>query len=188
MKKNIKAKARSKSSNKIPYPNLSNLNNNNKINKSLIKYDNNKLNCLLDDLIKKDLKYDLIIQGIKEKINTKKRENNYLEKEIEQLNKETNNIIENNKKLNMNTVYKKKENKINFNYKTNVENIRINYMDEKYKEELNKYNEIKDKISRIKNEINEYQNKKIELKSLLYNNNECFYKEEEKMKKFLSEL
>ena len=78
-----------KSSNKtiIPLPNfigIPNTNNNN-INK-IKKFDFNKLSSLLDDLVKKDFEYDLIIQGYKEKINNKKRENNILMKEIKQIN------------------------------------------------------------------------------------------------------
>ena len=79
--------------NKIPLPNYIDIpnSNNNDIN-NIKKYDIHKLNSLLDDLIKKDLEYDLIIQGYKEKINTKKRENNFLQKEIDQINQENDNI------------------------------------------------------------------------------------------------
>ena len=87
MKKSSQKKIKNKSTNKykIPIPdfidvtnNINNNNNHNNIDSNKIKkFDNHKLKSSLDDLINKDLEYDLIIQGYKEKINTKKRENNF---------------------------------------------------------------------------------------------------------------
>ena len=47
-------------------------NNNNNLN-NIKKFDNHKLKALLDDLIQKDLEYDLIIQGYKNENNSLKR-------------------------------------------------------------------------------------------------------------------
>ena len=147
-----------------------------------------QLQSLLEDLRKKDLEYDLIIKGLKEKINTTKRDNNYLEKEVEQLKTENNDMDIKNIRLNFENKYKEKEinNKIEYNYK--MENLNKDNIKEKYKEELNKNKEIKNKISIIQNEINFYQNRLFEIDSILNYTNPDIQKQGEDMKKFLSEL
>ena len=125
MKKSSQKKIKSKSTNKykIPIPDFidvtNNINNNNHNNidlNKIKKFDNHKLKSLLDDLINKDLEYDLIIQGYKEKINTKKRENNFLMKQIQELNKE-NEDMNNKKKLNFEQDKKQKKKKLKLNIK-----------------------------------------------------------------------
>ena len=137
-----------------------NINNNN-----VQKYDFYKLQSLLEELEKKDSEYDLIIKGLKEKINTTKRENNFLEKEIEQL--KIDNINKTNKRLDIKNKYQSKEieNKIEFN--NNMENLNNNNLLDKYKEELNKNKDIKSKIYNIQKEINSYKNRLLELESIL---------------------
>ena len=162
-----------------------NLNINNNANK---KYDLFQLQCLLEELEKKDLEYDLIIKGLKEKINSTKRENNKLEKEIEQLQLDNNNMNKNNKRLNLESKYKEREMENKIEYKNNMENLnKKNYL-EKYNEELNKNKEIKDNISKTLEDINTYKNRLFELESILNYTNPDIQKQGENMKKFLSEL
>ena len=193
MKKINKNDFKSKSMNKykIPdyYKEVSKEDDNNNINlKKIKKFDNNKLNYLLDDLIKKDLEYDLMIQGYKEKINTKKRENNFLMKEIQEINKENSEINNKNKKLNFKQEFKIKEKKIEFNYKNKIDNLNEINLKEKYNQEIKKNNEINNQIIKIKQDINKYKNKLKELEIILNNENNFIEKEEENMKKFLNEL
>ena len=198
MKKSSQKKIKSKSTNKykIPIPdfidvtnNINNNNNHNNIDSNKIKkFDNHKLKSLLDDLINKDLEYDLIIQGYKEKINTKKRENNFLMKQIQELNKENEDMNNKNKKLNFEQDYKTKEKKIEIKYKNNIDNLNMINLKEKYNQEINRNKEIKEKIMKIKQDINIYKNKLKELETILNNGNYAIEKEEDNMKKFLSEL
>ena len=197
MKKSSQKKIKSKSKNKykIPIPDFidvtNNINNNNHNNidlNKIKKFDNHKLKSLLDDLINKDLEYDLIIQGYKEKINTKKRENNFLMKQIQELNKENEDMNNKNKKLNFVQDYKTKEKKIEIKYKNNIDNLNMINLKEKYNQEINRNKEIKDKIIKIKQNINIYKNKLKELETILNNGNYAIEKEEDNMKKFLSEL
>ena len=121
MKKPSQKKIKSKSATKykVPIPDLicvPNINNNKNLN-NIKKFDNHKLKALLDELIKKDLEYDLIIQGYKEKINSKKRENNFLMKQIKELNKENEEMNNKNKKLNFEQDFKTKEKKLKLNIK-----------------------------------------------------------------------
>ena len=192
MKKiNKKSNFKSKSLNKFKIPNYykepSKEDDNININK-IKKFDNHKLNCLLDDLIKKDSEYDLIIQGYKEKINTKKRENNFLMKNIQEISKENNDMNNKNKKLNFKKDYKIKEEKIEFDYKNKIKNLNEISLKEKYNQEIKKNQEINEQIIKIKQEINEYKNKLKELETILNNKNNIIEKEEENMKKFLNEL
>ena len=192
MKKiNKKSNIKSKSLNKFKIANYykepSKEDDNININK-IKKFDNHKLNCLLDDLIKKDSEYDLIIQGYKEKINTKKRENNYLTKNIQDITKENNDMNNKNKKLNFKKDYKIKEEKIEFDYKNKIKNLNEISLKEKYNQEIKKNQEINNQIIRIKQKINEYKNKLKELETILNNKNNIIEKEEENMKKFLNEL
>ena len=193
MKKINKNDFKSKSMNKYKIPDFykeaSKEDDNNNINlKKIKKFDNNKLNSLLDDLIKKDLEYDLMIQGYKEKINTKKRENNFLMKEIQEINKENNEINNKNKKLNFKQDFKIKEKKIEFDYKNKIDNLNEINLKEKYNQEIKKNNEINNQIIKIKQDINKYKNKLKELEIILNNENNFIEKEEENMKKFLNEL
>ena len=197
MKKSSQKKIKSKSTNKykIPIPDFidvtNNINNNNHNNidlNKIKKFDNHKLKSLLDDLINKDLEYDLIIQGYKEKINTKKRENNFLMKQIQELNKENEDMNNKNKKLNFEQDYKTKEKKIEIKYKNNIDNLNMINLKEKYNQEINRNKEIKEKIMKIKQDINIYKNKLKELETFLNNGNYAIEKEEDNMKKFLSEL
>ena len=197
MKKSSQKKIKSKSTNKykIPIPDFidvtNNINNNNHNNidlNKIKKFDNHKLKSLLDDLINKDLEYDLIIQGYKEKINTKKRENNFLMKQIQELNKENEDMNNKNKKLNFEQDYKTKEKKIEIKYKNNIDNLNMINLKEKYNQEINRNKEIKEKIMKIKQDINIYKNKLKELETILNNGNYAIEKEEDNMKKFLSEL
>ena len=167
-------------------PNI-NINTNNNTNNNK-KYDIIKLQSLLEDLEKKDLEYDLIIKGLKEKINRTKRENTIIEKEIDQLKSENNDMNKKNKKIYLDNYFKKKEinNKKEFN--KNMENLHKNNIEEKFKEELQKNKEIKNKIANIQQEINNYQNRLYELESILNYTNPDIQKEGEDMKKFLSEL
>ena len=59
---------------------------------------------------------------------------------------------------------------------------------EKYKEELDKNKELKNKIANIQQEIDNYQNRLYELESILNYTNPEIQKEGEEMKKFLGEL
>ena len=198
MKKSSQKKIKSESINKykIPIPdfiyvtnNINNNNNHNNIDLNKIKkFDNHKLKSLLDDLINKDLEYDLIIQGYKEKINTKKREKNFLMKQIQELNKENEDMNNKNKKLNFEQDYKTKEKKIEIKYKNNIDNLNMINLKEKYNQEINRNKEIKEKIMKIKQDINIYKNKLKELEPILNNGNYAIEKEEDNMKKFLSEL
>ena len=185
----IKSKSKSQPKYKLPLPNYINIssNKNNNIN-NIKKYDKHKLNSLLDDLVKKDLEYDLIIQGLKEKINTKKRENNFLLKEIESISKENNDISKQNKKIKIEHDLKTKETNIEFKYKNSMNNLNMINIKDKYNQEISKNKEIKENIIKIKQEINLYKNKLIELDTILNNNNSLIEKEEKEMKKFLSEL
>ena len=178
--KNAKIKKMDKKGNTSPNFNINNNNTQ--------KYDFIKLQSLLEELEKKDLEYDLIIKGLKEKINTTKRENNFLEKEIEQLKLDNNNINKTNKRLDIANKYQAKEieNKIEFD--NNMENLNKNNVLDKYKEELNKNKEIKSKIYNIQNEINSYKNRLLELESILNYTNPDIQKQGEDMKQFLSEL
>ena len=152
------------------------------------KFDIFKLQALLEDLEKKDLEYDLIIKGLKEKINTTKRENNFLEKEIEQLKEKNNEINIANKRLNLENNLKKIEIKNNIEYKNNMEKLNEkNYFD-KYKEEIEKNKELKNKIDNIQQEINNYKNRLFELESILDYTNPEIQKQGEEMQKFLNEL
>ena len=186
---NKKPKSKSLTKYKLPIPNYIDVPNtdNNKIN-NIKKFDINKLTSLLDDLIKKDLEYDLIIQGYKEKINTKKRENNFLQKEIEQMKLENNNMNKKNNKIKNENDFKTKEKKIESNYKNNINNINMMNIKEKYNQEIKTNKEIKEKIIKIKNEINQYKKRQNELDIILNNNNSFIEKESENMKKFLNEL
>ena len=152
------------------------------------KFDRSKLQSLLEDLIKKDEEYDLIIKGLKEKINTAKRENNVLEKEIGQLKSDNNCINKMNKKLNFENNYKTKEiqNKVDFN--KSMEKLNNNNIMDKYKEELNKNKILKDKIIDVQLEINAYKSRISELESILNYTNPEIQKQGEEMQKFLSEL
>ena len=184
----IKSKSKSQPKYKLPLPNYINIpNNKNNIN-NIKKYDKHKLNSLLDDLVKKDLEYDLIIQGLKEKINTKKRENNFLLKEIESISKENSDISKQNKKIKIEHDLKTKETNIEFKYKNSMNNLNMINIKDKYNQEISKNKEIRENIIKIKQEINLYKNKLIELDSILNNNNSLIEKEEKEMKKFLSEL
>ena len=192
MKKPSQKKIKSKSANKykVPIPDLigvPNINNNNNLN-NIKKFDNHKLKALLDDLIQKDLEYDLIIQGYKEKINTKKRENNFLMKQIQELNKENDEMNNKNKKLNFEQDYKTKEKKIEIKYKNQIDNLNMINIQEKYNQEIKRNEEIKQNIIKIKKDINIYKNKLKELETILNNGNYAIEKEGENMKKFLSEL
>ena len=151
---NKKPKSKSLTKYKLPVPNYIDVPNtdNNKIN-NIKKFDINKLTSLLDDLIKKDLEYDLIIQGYKEKINAKKRENNFLQKEVEQMKLENNNMNKKNNKIKNENDFKTKEKKIEINYKNNINNINMMNIKEKYNQEIKTNKEIKEKIIKIKNEI-----------------------------------
>ena len=152
------------------------------------KYDIFKLQALLEDLEKKDLEYDLIIKGLKEKINTTKHENNCLEKEIEELKTENNEINIANKRLKVDKNLKKIEIKNNIEYKNNMEKLNEkNYFD-KYKEEIEKNKELKNKIDNIQQEINNYKNRLFELESILDYTNPEIQKQGEEMQKFLNEL
>ena len=193
MKKPSQKKMKSKSATKykliIPdLTGISKINNYNNNLNNIKKFDNHKLKSLLDDLIQKDLEYDLIIQGYKEKINTKKRENNFLMKQIQELNKENDEMNNKNKKLNFEQDYKTKEKKIEIKYKNNIDNLNMINLKEKYNQEINRNKEIKEKIMKIKQDINIYKNKLKELETILNNGNYAIEKEEENMKKFLSEL
>ena len=192
MKKPSQKKIKSKSATKykVPIPDLicvPNMNNNNNLN-NIKKFDNHKLKSLLDDLIKKDLEYDLIIQGYKEKINTKKRENNFLMKQIQELNKENDEMNNKNKKLNFEQDYKTKEKKIEIKYQNQIDYLNMINIQEKYNQEIKRNEEIKQNIIKIKKDINIYKNKLKELETILNNGNYAIEKEEENMKKFLSEL
>ena len=185
----IKTKSKSQTKYKLPLQNYINIpkNKNNNIN-TIKKYDIHKLNSLLDDLAKKDLEYDLIIQGYKEKINTKKRENNFLQKEIETMSKENSDMTNQNKKIRKEKDYKAKEKKIEIKYKNNMTNLNMINIKDKYNQEISKNKEIMENIIKTKKEINLYKNKLNELDEILNNNNRVIEKEEEEMKKFLSEL
>ena len=185
----IKTKSKSQTKYKLPLPNYINIpkNKNNNIN-TIKKYDIHKLNSLLDDLAKKDSEYDLIIQGLKEKINAKKRENNFLLKEIETISKNNYDITKQNKKIKIEQDIKIKEKNIEFKYKNNMNNLNMINIKDKYNQEISKNKEIKENIIKIKQEINLYKNKLIELDTILNNNNSLIEKEEKEMKKFLSEL
>ena len=150
--KKIKSKSKSQPKYKLPIPNYINIpnNENNKIN-SIKKYDKHKLNSLLDDLAKKDSEYDLIIQGLKEKINAKKRENNFLLKEIETISKNNNDITKQNKKIKIEQDIKIKEKNIEFKYKNNMNNLNMINIKDKYNQEISKNKEIKDNTN---NDIN----------------------------------
>ncbi len=192
MKKPSQKKIKSKSAikYKVPIPDLicvPNINNDNNLN-NIKKFDNHKLKALLDELIKKDLEYDLIIQGYKEKINTKKRENNFLMKQIQELNKENDEMNNKNKKLNFEQDYKTKEKKIEIKYQNQIDNLNMINIQEKYNQEIKRNEEIKQNIIKIKKDINIYKNKLKELETILNNGNYAIEKEEENMKKFLSEL
>ena len=152
------------------------------------KYDINKLQLLLEDLEKKDMEYDLIVKGLKEKINITKHENNALEKEIDQLKLENNDINKMNKRINLEYNYKKKKINNKIEYNKNMEKLNKDNNLEKYKEELDKNKELKNKIANIQQEINNYQNRLYELESILNYTNPEIQKEGEEMKKFLSEL
>ena len=152
------------------------------------KYDRIKLQTLLEDLIKKDLEYDLIIKGLKEKINTTKRESNVLEKEIEQLKLDNDDINKTNKKLNIENDYKTKKIRNKVEFDKNLENLKKDNINIKYKKELERNKDIKNKIANIQGEINEYKNRIVELESILNYTNPEIQKEGEDMKKFLSEL
>ena len=152
------------------------------------KYDRIKLQSLLEDLIKKDLEYDLIIKGLKEKINTTKRESNVLEKEIEQLKLENDDIHKANRKLNFENDYKTKQIKNKVEFDKNLENLKKDNINIKYKKELDRNKVIKNKIANIQVEINGYKNRIVELESILNYTNPEIQKEGEDMKKFLSEL
>ena len=185
----IKTKSKSQTKYKLPLPNYINIPKNKSTNINTIKkYDIHKLNSLLDDLAKKDLEYDLIIQGLKEKINTKKRENNFLQKEIETMSKENSDMTNQNKKIRKEKDYKAKEKKIEIKYKNNMTNLNMINIKDKYNQEISKNKEIMENIIKTKKEINLYKNKLNELDEILYNNNRVIEKEEEEMKKFLSEL
>ena len=187
--KKIKSKSKSQPKYKLPIPNYINIpnNENNKIN-TIKEYDKHKLNSFLDDLAKKDSEYDLIIQGLKEKINAKKRENNFLLKEIETISKNNNDITKQNKKIKIEQDIKIKEKNIEFKYKNKMNNLNMINIKDKYNQEISKNKEIKENIIKIKQEINLYKNKLIELDTILNNNNSLIEKEEKEMKKFLSEL
>ena len=192
MKKPSQKKIKSKSATKykVPIPDLicvPNINNNNNLN-NIKKFDNHKLKALLDELIKKDLEYDLIIQGYKEKINSKKRENNFLMKQIKELNKENEEMNNKNKKLNFEQDFKTKEKKIEIKYKNQIDNLDMIKIQDKYNQEIKRNVEIKQNIIKIKKDINIYKNKLKELETILNNGNYAIEKEEENMKKFLSEL
>ena len=163
-------------------------NSSNTIKNDNIKYDIFKLQALLEDLEKKDLEYDLIIKGLKEKINTTKRENNFLEKEIEKLKEENNKINISNKRLNLENNLKKIEIKNNIEHKKNMEILKENNYFDKYKEEIEKNKELKNKIDNIQQEINNYKNRLFELESILDYTNPDIQKQGEEMQKFLSEL
>ena len=152
------------------------------------KYDIFQLQTLLEDLMKKDSEYDLIIKGLKEKINITKHENNNLEKEIEQLKSENNDINKTNKKLNFEYNIKKKEIKNEIDFNNNMTKLKKNNISDKYKEELDKNKDLKNKISHVQEEINVYKNRLIELESILNYTNPEIQNETEEMKKFLSEL
>ena len=152
------------------------------------KYDRIKLQSFLEDLIKKDLEYDLIIKGLKEKINTTKRESNVLEKEIEQLKLDNDDINKANRKLNIENDYKIKKIKNKVEFDKNLENLKKDNINLKYKTELDRNKVIKNKIANIQAEINEYKNRIVELESILNYTNPEIQKEGEDMKKFLSEL
>ena len=189
--KQIRKEDSKKSNNEtiIPLPNfigIPNTNNNNI--KKIKKFDFNKLSSLLDDLVKKDFEYDLIIQGYKEKINNKKRENNILMKEIKQINKDNEDMIIKNKKLNFKNDFNIKEKKIEANYKKKIENVNMINIKEKYNQEINKNKEIKEQINKIKQDINTYKNRLKELEIILNKGNCAIEKEDENMKKFLNEL
>ena len=156
--------------------------------KNIQKYDIFKLQSLLEDLEKKDLEYDLIIQGLKEKINRTKHENNNLEKEIEQLKLDNNDINKMNKRLNFEYNYKRMEIKNKNEYNKNMEKINEDNGLDKYKEELNKNKELKNKIANIQQNINNYQNRLYELESILNYTNPEIQKQGEEMKKCVSEL
>ena len=181
-------KSKSLSSKKRPLPDFVDIpNSNNKLN-NIKKFDIHKLSSLLDDLVKKDLEYDLIIKGYKEKINTKKRENNFLMQEIQTINKQNKEMNNNNKKLNVIHDIKTKENKIEVNYKNNIANLNMMNIKEKYNQEIIKNKEIKENIIKIQRDINIYKNRLNELEMILNKGNFIIEKEEENMKKFLSEL
>ena len=152
------------------------------------KYDRIKLQSFLEDLIKKDLEYDLIIKGLKEKINTTKRESNVLEKEIEQLKLDNDDISKANRKLNIENDYKIKKIKNKVEFDKNLENLKKDNINLKYKTELDRNKVIKNKIANIQAEINEYKNRIVELESILNYTNPEIQKEGEDMKKFSSEL
>ena len=152
------------------------------------QYDRIKLQSFLEDLIKKDLEYDLIIKGLKEKINTTKRESNVLEKEIEQLKLDNDDISKANRKLNIENDYKIKKIKNKVEFDKNLENLKKDNINLKYKTELDRNKVIKNKIANIQAEINEYKNRIVELESILNYTNPEIQKEGEDMKKFLSEL
>ncbi len=167
-------------------PNI-NINTNNNTNNNK-KYDIIKLQSLLEDLEKKDLEYDLIIQGLKEKINRTKHENNNLEKEIEQLKLDNNDINKMNKRLNFEYNYKRMEIKNKNEYNKNMENLNKNNTLGKYEKELEKNKELKNKIANVQEQINLYNNRFFELESILNYTNPDIQREGEEMKKFLSEL
>ena len=181
-------KSKSLNSKKRPLPDFVDIpNSNNKLN-NIKKFDIHKLSSLLDDLVKKDLEYDLIIKGFKEKINTKKRENNFLMQEIQTINKQNKEMNNNNKKLNVVHDIKTKENKIEVNYKNNIANLNMMNIKQKYNQEIIKNKEIKENIIKIQRDINIYKNRLNELEMILNKGNFIIEKEEENMKKFLSEL
>ena len=152
------------------------------------KYDKVKLQLFLEDLIKKDLEYDLIIKGLKEKINTTKRESNVLEKEIAQLKTDNDDINKASRKLNFENDYKTKKVKNKIEFDKNVQNLKTDNINIKYKKELDRNKDIKNKIANIQAEINGYKNRIEELESILNYTNPEIQKEGEDMKKFLSEL
>ena len=193
MKKPSQKKMKSKSATKykliIPdLTGISKINNYNNNLNNIKKFDNHKLKSLLDDLIKKDLEYDLVIQGYKEKINTKKRENNFLMKQIQELKKQNDEMNNKNKKLNFEQDFKTKEKKIEIKYQNQIDNLNMINIQEKYNQEIKRNEEIKQNIIKIKKDINIYKNKLKELETILNNGNYAIEKEEENMKKFLSEL
>ena len=109
-------------------------------------------------------------------------------KQIQELNKENDEMNNKNKKLNFEKDYKTKEKKIEIKYKNNIDNLNMINLKEKYNQEINRNKEIKEKIMKIKQDINIYKNKLKELETILNNGNYAIEKEEDNMKKFLSEL
>ena len=78
------------------------------------------------------------------------------------------------------------KNKIEFD--KNVKNLKTDNINIKYKKELDRNKDIKNKIANIQAEINGYKNRIEELESILNYTNPEIQKEGEDMKKFLSEL